>query len=321
MEPVSVMDFRPTIMLRCVSYLHARLAPLPASRHFLRPVRGLERIWLRRAVLSHEFSRPDDITVVIGVRNRSDYRLINSLRSIRAQEYPADCVRIIVVDYGSEPASARGTMTICEKYLADYIAVDHAPAWSRSRCLNIGIRLADSKFLMTSDVDVMFSPRYLGDAVHALTKSPLSVVCSPMLDLPEESAEIVERAADTGETLQFDSWRQLCRARFGWPFHPSIGVAYTRSYKLMCGYDEYYEVWGYEDEDLMRRFMYLGLKPTPLNSGSFYLHQWHPRFEGVPDEKRAAHFRRNRLRFEENHSILRNDRDWGIPRAWTASAP
>jgi predicted glycosyltransferase involved in capsule biosynthesis len=278
-------------------------------RHFLRALRSLERTWLRRAVLSDEFSRPDDITVVIGVRNRSDYRLINALRSIRSQEYPPDCVRIIVVDYGSEPASARDTMRICEEYLADYIAVDDAPVWSRSRCLNIGIRLADSKFLMTSDVDVMFSPRYLRDAVRALTKSPLSVVCSPMLDLPQESAEMLKRAAETGETIQFDSWKQLCRPRFGWTLHPSIAVTYTRSYKLIRGYDEYYEVWGYEDEDLLRRFMYLGLKSTPLDSGSFYLHQWHPKDCGP-----EAHIRRNRSHFWENYSILRNDRGWGVPR-------
>jgi hypothetical protein len=81
------------------------------------------------------------------------------------------------------------------------------------------------------------------------------------------------------------------------------------------GYDEYYQEWGSEDDDLMRRFKYLGLESRVLDSGSFYLHQWHPKYEGLPDGRNTAQIERNRLYFEKNHSILRNDRDWGIPRA------
>src|SRR4029079_2259886 len=64
-------------------------------------LRSVGRLWLRRAVLRHELSRTDDITAVIGSRNRADYRLENAIRSIRSQTYPADLIRIVVVDYGS----------------------------------------------------------------------------------------------------------------------------------------------------------------------------------------------------------------------------
>jgi predicted glycosyltransferase involved in capsule biosynthesis len=279
------------------------------------PLQSLGRVWLQTTVLRHELARPDDITVVIGVCNRSDYRLINVLRSIRAQTHPADLVRVIVVDYGSGLESAQRTMRICEGYRAEYVPVDRVPIWSRSRCLNIGIRLAHSKFLMICDVDLVLSPRYLSDAVRVLTISPLSVVCSPMLDLPEESAELLERTANAREDFQFDKWKQWCSARHDWKFHPSIGVTYTVFYKLVRGYDEYYQEWGSEDDDLMRRFKYLGLESRVLDSGSFYLHQWHPKYEGLPDGRNTAQIERNRLYFEKNHSILRNDRDWGIPRA------
>jgi hypothetical protein len=46
-----------------------------------RPVRVVGRTWVRRALLRDELSRPDDVTVVIGHRNRADYRLVNALRS------------------------------------------------------------------------------------------------------------------------------------------------------------------------------------------------------------------------------------------------
>ena len=304
-------------MLTCLSYVYAILSRWGTTRRLLPLLRlpGFGRLWLRRTVRRRESPRPGDITIVIGARNRSDYRLSNALRSIRAQEYPADAVRVIVVDYGSEPESARGTRTICEAHRARYVAVDHAPVWSRSRCLNIGIRLADSKFLMTSDVDVVLSPRYLRDAVHALAASPLSVVCSPMLDLPEDSVPLLEQAAGSGEDVPCDTWKPLCKPRYDWKYHPSIGLTYTAYYKLVRGYDEYYEVWGLEDDDLMRRFTYMGLEPKALDSGSFYLHQWHPKFEGVPDGRTAAQVQLNQSYFEKTHSILRNGRDWGIPPA------
>ena len=117
------------------------------------------RAWLRRTVLRHEVSRTDDVTVLIGARNRANYRLENALRSIRSQTYPADLVRIVVVDYGSEPVGASRTASMCARHDAEYLRVDGVEVWSRSRCLNIGIRHANTKFLLVSDVDIVFPPR------------------------------------------------------------------------------------------------------------------------------------------------------------------
>jgi glycosyl transferase family 2 len=278
-------------------------APLP-----LRALRRAARLWLRKTIFEPERSRPDDATVVIGVRNRSDHRLVNALRSVRAQEYPG-AVRPIVVDYGSEPGQARCTREICEAFGARYVAVERAGVWSRSRCLNVGLRLADTKFLMTSDVDIVLSPRYLADAIRLLGSAPLSIVCSRMLDLPEETAPALARAAETGE-LRLEEWRRLAQPRYDW-IHPSIGVGYTRFYQLIRGYDEYYEVWGLEDDDLMRRFTYLGLRPKALGTGSFYLHQWHPKMDGIPEGRSAEPVLRNQAYFQKTHSIVRNGDDWG----------
>lgn len=278
---------------------------------------GLGRAWLRRAVLGDLLSGPRDITVVIGVRNRADHRIANALRSIREQTYAAELMRVLVVDYGSEPSSKAVIMRLCEQHDVEYLRVDEAPVWSRARCLNIGIRRASTTFLMTSDTDVMLSRRYLADAIPALEASPLSVVGSSMLDLPEESVEVMKAAARPGGHLALDEWKGWCSPRFGSPFHPSVALTYTAFFQLIQGYDEHYEVWGGEDTDLMRRFQYLGLRPQRLDSGSFYLHQWHPKFEGVPGGAHAPVIRRNHRYLRWNRSIIRNDRDWGTaqPRA------
>lgn len=294
-----------------------RILASPGGSRILRPVlralrlTRLGRAWLRRAMLRDHLSRPGDVTVVIGVRNRADYRIANTLRSIRTQTYPAGSVRVVVVDYGSEPSSAGLTMHACRQHGAEYVRIDEAPVWSRARCLNIGIRRANTKFLMTSDVDIMLSPRYLSDAIRALEASPLSVICSAMLDLPEESVEVMRDAARPREELALERWREWCSPRFGWKLHPSIAVTYTAFFQLIRGYDEYYQVWGQEDCDLMRRFQYLGLHPKLLESESFYLHQWHPKFESIPGGEHAPEIQRNLAYLKKNHSILRNDRNWG----------
>ena len=274
-------------------------------------LQGVGRAWLRNAVLRHELSRPDDITVVIGVRNRADYRLVNALRTIRTQTHPGNLIRIVVVDYGSELRSARRAERMCDEHRAEYVRVNDVSVWSRSRCLNVGVRRADTKFLIPSDADVVLSPRYLSDAVRVLTTSPPSIVCSAMLDLPEESADILERAARMGEDVQFDTWKQWCRPRHNWTHHPSICMTYTVLYQAVRGYDEYYEAWGWEDGDLMKRFVYLGLRPTAPDAGCFYMHQWHAESERGRDGGNAEQVRRNKLHFRKTHSILRNDCNWG----------
>jgi len=301
-------------VLTLLSRLHARLGGSSGAPRLWRTARRIGRVWLLAFALRHELSRRNDITIVMGVRDRPDHRLVNALRSIRMQQYPAGLVRVIVVDYGSTPANGAAIARLAEEHRADYVVVEHAPVWSRSRSLNVGIRQADSKFLLTSDADIVLSPRYLSDAVAALKTSPLSIVCSPMFDLPEASVATLARAAETAD-LSVEAWKENAKPRHDWQFHPSICMAYTKVFKLIRGYDEYYELWGAEDDDLMRRLTYLGLAPKTLDTGSFYLHQWHPKFEGVPEAATAAQIRRNLAYLQEHHSIVRNDRDWGMPRA------
>lgn len=307
---------RGRLLLTCLSQTYGALGRVESTRgrleHFQR-LRRVGRLWGRRA-LRPELSRPDDVTIIVGIRNRADYRLENALRSIRGQTHPAELVHLLVVDYGSEPAHARRAETICSEHGAEYLYVDNAPVWNRSHCVNVGIRRTVTKFLMISDVEILLSPRYVSDAVALLRASPSSIVLSPMLDLPEESAEILEQSARAGEDLQLDMWKQWARVRRAYrvDVHTSICVGYTTFFKAIRGFDEYYEQWGGEDDDLVRRFKYLGLTPRPLQSDSFYLHQWHADSRGRGSS--AEQTQLNRKHYRRTHSILRNDRNWGIPR-------
>lgn len=299
--------------LSLLSQLHGALGgsgPGRAVRRLLR-LRSLGRRWLRGAVLEEQRDRPDDVTVILGVRNRTDYRITNALRSIRDQSHPTRLVRIMVVDYGSEPVAAALTAELCQEYGAEYVRVDGAGTWSRSRCLNVGIRRVETTFLLTSDVDILLSKQYLSHAVRTLRKSPLSVAGSPMLDLPEASTAVVRSAAHGPGPLRLEEWKEWTSPRLSLELHPSITITYTAFHHLIRGYDEYYELWGGEDVDLLRRLTRLGIVPTLLGREAFYLHQWHPKYENMPYEGRLNVIRRNHEYLDSHYSIVRNNSEWG----------
>lgn len=288
--------------LKALSGMHAVFGTSPRKwRRSRLLLQGLARLWLRRVVLSGSRESPNEITVLIPVRNRCDYRLVNALRSLRAQTFFA--IQIIVVDYGSEPVSAAQTRDWCSQFGAAYEYVPGVSVWSRSRCLNVGLRMTTTKFVMVSDVDMIFSPDYVAAALQALSASPFSVICSPMYDLPQGTVPALTAAAGS-QRLEVDLLRKCSTPRWGDKPHASILITYTAFLKVIGGYDEFYTGWGSEDDDLMFRLTTLGLHQRGLGPNNFYLHQWHPKFEGVTDWKASA--QRNRAYFMTNRTILRN---------------
>lgn len=313
-------DGRPPATVRILSALWDRFGrSFPGEKLLgLGGVEALGRRWARRGVVDRVRTLPDDVTVLIGIRNRTDHRIVNALRSIREQVYPRGQVQALVVDYGSDPAEAARLATICRRFDARLVRVEGVTVWSRSRCLNVGLRETDTKFVMTSDSDLILSPGYLADAAATLESHPLSVVCAPMLDLPEESADALVRAAEEDGVLDAEGLKTECLARKEMKMHPSAGFTFTAYYHAIRGYDEFYEGWGREDDDLMSRLIALGIRMTAIREPSYYLHQWHPKYEGLGAAEQARMLERNTAYIQRNRSLIRNDESWGRPQGWGA---
>ena len=269
----------------------------------------------RRKALIRELQRdngkPDDITVIIAVRNRSDYRLRNALWSIRHQDYPQDLIRITVVDYDSEPDAANAVRGLCEGFDVDILTAGPQRIWNGSHALNIAIRRASTKFVLSSDVDVLFAPNYVSVQTETLNEQPIAMVCSQCQDLPESVNDQLARAAADDEPLDLAALKAVATPRTSGSRHPGINGAYTMLYHHMRGYDEFYEGWGQEDNDIDRRFFYLGAARLSIMDRTYYLHQWHPKFEGVANFDMDAIRERNRVYYESAMSIVRNPDRWG----------
>lgn len=273
---------------------------------FAAPVR---RWKLRNRLATSIQGMDDSITVMIGIRNRGDYRLRNALWSLKHQNYPHDLIQIVIVDYGSTPEHLAHTLQLCHRFGATCFQLAATGGWSKPKCLNYAIKRTNTKFILSSDVDIIFPPNYLKEMVAVLKKEPLSVVYSRMLDLPEDSVNSVRELDAYDHPIPFDSLLNLATARG--PGHENAGIngTYAFFYQYLRGYDEFYEGWGSEDNDLKKRFVMLGLDISSIYPTASYLHQWHPKGEGVANFQESAH--RNREYWEKTRSIVRNPHKWG----------
>jgi GT2 family glycosyltransferase len=271
----------------------------------------LRRLRLRAATRASDRREPDDVTVIIGHRNRADYRLRNAVRSVLAQDYQGGRVSALIVDYGSDPEQEARVRALAAELGAELLAAGPRPIWNRSHCLNLGIRHSTAKFVMLSDVDVILAGNFVAEAVAALKANPLGMVYAQSLQLEAECQAELERAAHGPDWIDRGALRLRATYRAEGPFSTGMVLARRSAFERIRGYDEFYEVYGAEDTDLLERFEWLGLVPLSIADRSYYLHQWHPRHEGVSPEDYQRAVARNLAYRRASSAIRRNPRGWG----------
>jgi len=253
----------------------------------------------------------EDVTVIIGVRNRFDYRLRNAFKSIRNQDYDQSLIKIILVDYGSEENYIKGFQDLCQEFCVEYIRVEDIKVWNRSHALNIGIKKCNTKYVLCSDVDDIFEKNYISECIKEIQRDFEQIIFSTMFMLAEE--DVLENT-DTVSSYSLLKKKSLPRAEvencYSCTYGLSINLTLTRFYFDIKGYDEYYTAWGNEDDDIIKRFKKFGLKITNIDGKTSYLHQWHPMYEGL-SEKDKNQIKNNREYYARMNTIKRNPEGWG----------
>jgi len=248
----------------------------------------------------HNFNAKEDITVVIAVKNRYDHRIKNALKSIRNQEYEQSLIKIILVDSDSQRDLIPKFKKLCKKYDASYIRINNKPIWHKTHALNVGIKKTKTKYLLSSDIDIIFEKNYFKEAIKELRKNPYQVIVSQMLDLPKRASK----------EKQFNKLKAIAKSRLKDCPVSGINLTLTYFYHKIHGYDEYYQIWAAEDDDLIKRFILFGLN-RKMQDKSSYLHQWHPRYEGVKIPNYKKYIKENKKYLTNNYSIVRNKNGWG----------
>lgn len=236
--------------------------------------------------------------VCLGFRNWHVPHLERCVETLQRGGLP-----IVIADLGSRP-SLKGL-------LGDWplVTVVEAPAveWSRSVALNTAARACPEhiKTLVFTDADMLFPASWFGAMTTAVTMHDHNNVwLTDSRDLsPLAGGRSIEWWMD-------DAWLH----RVSVP-HDRVGqgaamVIPRKWFESVGGFDEYYRVWGAEDNDLVLRAEWAGLTVDWLGppEAAWVTHQWHRRDWATPAQ--LAQVQRNRAylaeRIAESGPIVRN---------------
>jgi glycosyltransferase involved in cell wall biosynthesis len=200
------------------------------------------------------------ISIVVGYRNREIERVKRSLDSLYKQTYSD--FEIIFVDYGSDTSIASEIVKLLTTYkFSTYIYSDtRGWFWNRAHALNTGVKLAKGEIVLMCDIDLILE----SDFIEKISK------------LDYKNAFYIFECFFLPENFDFEKKNVLID-----------GIHYRQDYVGLCaakkedilainGLDEYFMVWGAEDEDYYKRLENHGLKMIRLNATEYKVfHKWH----------------------------------------------
>lgn len=243
------------------------------------------------------------ISIIFGFRNRELIRVERCLQSLQNQSLQNFIV--IFIDYGSALKLAIDVKKLVEKYpFTQYIYSDtRGMFWNRSHALNTGIKLAATEYIMTSDIDLIFNPHFLETVSNYLDKTSEIHI----------SAYVLAEKFKNWNNL-FNNKKAIISKTRG---TSALGLSQTvhKSFlEKIRGFDEFYRIWGVEDNDLNIRLKSLNIKTVwiPLNESPVY-HQWHPTTGTRSKTNLPKGWERFLSRYMENNKFItkRNPTDWG----------
>lgn len=238
----------------------------------------------------------------LGFRNWSLEHLQRCLASIRSNTIAP----IIVTDLGSDEGLIRFVRQTVDK-AGGRLLSEPAQEWSRSRALNLAARAQSPEvdWLVCTDADMLFPSSWfpLADLV-ATTEEERKLWLTRSRDLDQLATESLPM-------LPFhpsDAWLWESSAPHGNDLGQGAAMLIPRDwFERVGGFDEYYTVWGCEDNDLTLRAQWSGC-PVDWLPLAWVAHQWHPRDWPTPTQFEQV--RRNReylyQRMVDRGPVVRN---------------
>ena len=283
-----------------------RFRHMRAKDYFI--TRGRNRMQLRGESLPDISTQ--EVTVILPVRNRYNYRLDNTLNSIRQQDYESELIKIVLVDYGSDEAFEEPYREVCQRFNAEYFRVEGPLKWNLSHATNLVIKRTSSDYVLCTGMDLMLSPNFVSEGMRWLSRNPRRIVIATMYESPEGLINDFIEEPDM-ETLRDKS--QAMYRHESWPhrMNPGINIGLKCHYEAIGGYDERFTLWGHEDDDFIKRMELSGLQIVSSSPNAYTIHQYHPMERALEPEKFEQAKQSNLAMLKEDHSIVRNLSGWG----------
>jgi GT2 family glycosyltransferase len=223
------------------------------------------------------------ITVVMVIKNRDKIRAQRNLTSLSEQTIPCN---IILVDYGSDVENIMWERELVKQYSnINFIEVTRdTEHFNKSRALNIGFKQVKTKYILSTDIDCIFSNNFIEEVLRALTNNENAIVLCQKIDLDENGVEIEVHEPSASGTC--------------------IGIN-TNWINKVHGYDEFYTYWGREDNDLVDRAIQDGFNPIWITDKTKIWHQWHKYAIRPTLDDNVSYYD------TPSKPIIRNENGWG----------
>ena len=234
-------------------------------------------------------SKPE-IALLVSTFERPSH-LERALASIALQEGVTDKIEVVVTDDGSSDRTADVVRQFSDRvpFPVHFTTHPHV-TFQLSRCRNEGVNACTAPYLLFLDGDCVLPPDHV--KIHLEHRRKNTVMAGACLRLDEEASKNVS-ASNIGsvDLMSLSSakekrWLAKLR-RQGWFYeaikHPTkprlfgnnIGI-WREDYERVNGYDERFEGWGCEDDDLRLRLRRAGVRIRSILGHTFTYHLWHP---------------------------------------------
>jgi glycosyltransferase involved in cell wall biosynthesis len=234
---------------------------------------------------------PKQVTVVYPFRDRDVDRLRVSVNSL--YKHSSVGVSVIVVDFGSSPKYQAEVSKLSEELNFKVIRSEtYGRPWSRGTILNIGIRAAETEFIATTDMDMIFDADVLGVSLARYAEDKV-MHCRPLW-LPENGD------ADKAYLGNYD--------QLG-------GYLFMKKdvFEKMGGFSEAIQFWGLEDTELDKRMKNKVIESVWIDDEVSMYHMWHPLQYGALDLRPVSSWQDSSYVLMSSGHVDSLNREWGMP--------
>ena len=238
-------------------------------------------------------------SVVIGFRDWGTERIRRSVQSVLGSfdGLPAEC---IISDYGSaDPTPSR---RVAEDLGARYVYTPGDPNWSRSRALNAGFAVARGGLYVSTDADMLFSPKAMRRIVETAQEAEHCALFLQCRDLPQEMGDQYFSAQTT---IDWGELEHAARLRPRWGMGGMMAIS-ADGFAAIRGFDERLHTYGGEDLDFARRAQRAGYRTVWVDEPEVRMyHMWHP-----PTIRNVEQTEAGREAVAFNKNVVYNDKTY-----------
>ncbi|MGD9720345.1 MAG: glycosyltransferase [Pirellulales bacterium] len=219
------------------------------------------------------------------------HHLRRALLSIALQQNVVGKMELVVTDDGSTDDTPQIVAEFARQapFHVEFTTHPHT-TFRLSRCRNEGVRASRAPYLLFLDGDCVLPPDHV--RIHLEHRQPGTVMAGDFCRLDERTSErVTPEVIRSGEYRTWAPANELARlrrqdraARFyrliRHPRKPKIignNVGIQRAdFELVNGYDENFQGWGCEDDDLRCRLHAAGVRIESILRWTHTYHLWHP---------------------------------------------